>query len=174
MLTGSRVIEIYPSSSTNGPTLSGGSSSIQLPSSEPENSFGKKATLLMPLSMRLRNKCSITLISTVKYTKNCWPFQFAKASKHNHRNSREETARRLLRLGFPKMEEPSRLPLLTTWAKILPRCSRSCSKMRRKKRSSSGKPVGALQLDQLVSWSCTTEMTRVLSFLPESPTCRSS
>jgi hypothetical protein len=60
MPTGLKVIEIFPSNSTNGPILLDGSSNIQLLSSELENFCGKRATLLMQLTRKLKRKCMIT------------------------------------------------------------------------------------------------------------------
>lgn len=58
MPTGLRATETSPSNSINGPMSSDGNSSIQLHSSEPENSSGKKAILPMLLSNKLKKKCT--------------------------------------------------------------------------------------------------------------------
>lgn len=56
----------------------------------------------------------------------------------------------------------------TTWVKTLLKCSVSNLKTKRNKKVLFGKPVGVLQPDQLVSWSCNTVMTKVSSYHQES------
>lgn len=142
MPIGLKVIETFPSNSTSGLIQSDGSSNIQPPSSELENFYGRRVTLLMQLTKKPKKKCTTTQISTSEFTNKFQLFQFVKVLRHNLKNSQEDSEPQLQKLGFPKTEELFKLPLVITQAKILPRCSESSSKTRRNKRNSSGKLVG--------------------------------
>ena len=174
MPIGSRAIVISPWNLTSGPTSSDGSLNTPLLSSEPESSCGKKVTLPTLPSSKLKDKCMTILSSISESTNRSLLFQFAKESRLNLKNSQEDSELQLLRLGFQKMEEPFRLPLPTTSAKISQKCSAFNLKTLRKRRNLFGKLVGGWQLDQLESWLCITATIKDWFYLLESQMFRLS
>jgi hypothetical protein len=67
-----------------------------------------------------------------------------------------------------KMGAPFKLRPVIIWAKISPKCLVSNFKMKRRKRSLYGKPVGVSPPDRSASWLCNMAMTKV-SFSPQEP-----
>ena len=122
--------------------LSDGNSRTRHPSSEPENSSGKKDTQLMLPENKPKKRPSSILISTEEFMKNYLLFQFAKVSKQRVRNSLEEISLPLLRHGSQRTEELFKLPPVIILDRTLLRCSELNSLMKRKKSNMLGKQVG--------------------------------